>query len=197
MEYYMKTIFSSKWIRTAAATLALIAVTAGALAFAPSAVHAEGTPPATPTAPKAKNVDKNGKLEQAYGKEQAALTLQADRLQRVGSAADKLSTLIEKAKSNGRDVSSLETALATFKSQVTKAQADHDQAASILSSHSGFGSDGKVTDAAAARQTVASARTSLEDAHVILQQAAADLHSAVRSWREANPPVKKTATPNS
>ena len=193
----MKTIFSSKWIRTAAAALALIAVTTGALAFAPSAVHAETNPPATPAAPKAKSGDKTGKLEQAYAKEQAALTQQADRLAKVNTAADKLSTLIDKAKSNGKDVSALEAALATFKGQVAKAHTAHDQAASILSTHSGFGTDGKVTDAVAARQTVASARTSLEDAHVILQQAVADLHATVRSWREANPPVKKNPQPKS
>jgi hypothetical protein len=191
----MKTIFSSKWLRIAAGAVLAAAVAVSCLAFAPAVVQAQSGGPVTQTTPPVKGEKRSIALERAYAREQARLKLQGSHLDRAGKAAGKLDALIVKAKSNGRDVTALESALIAFRAQVVIARTDHDQAASILAAHAGFDASGKVTDAATAKQTVDSAHKSLADAGTVLQQAAADLHSAVRAWREANPPIKKTPQP--
>lgn len=193
----MKTFFSSKWIRIAAGAILAVGVAAASLAFAPAAVQAQSggpTPqPASPAASPAKLEKRNALLERAYVREQARLKIQTNRLDRAGTAENKLETLIAKARGNGKDVSALESALSAFRDQVEIAQTAHDQAAALLTTHSGFDANGKVTDATAARQTVDGAHKSLTDAGVAFQKATADLRSAVRTWRKANPPVKKTS----
>lgn len=113
-------------------------------------------------------------------------TKQEINLRHAAAAGDKLQALIDKAANAGKDVAELETALADYRAGLASAQAGHDSAAALLTAHAGFDADGKVTDALAAKQTLESARSSLQDAHVTLNKAAADLRAAVRAWRAAN-----------
>ena len=195
----MKTFFSSKWLRFAAGAVLAALVTVSSLAFAPAAVYAQDGGPTTQKTPLAGADDKGEKrnvnLERAYAREQARLLTQGNHFSQAAGAASKLGQFIEKARANGRDVSGLESALSTFNTQIAAARLGYEQAKSILAAHNGFDSNGKVTDPAAAKTTVESAHKSLTDAHVGLRQAGADLRAAVRAWREANPPVKKTPKP--
>ncbi len=193
----MKTFFSSKWVRIAAGAILAVAVALSSLAFAPAPVYAQSSGPGAQKTPQAgeKGAKHNTALELAYTREQARLLIQNNHFVLASEAADRLEKFIAKAKENGQDVSALESALSTFNAQLPKAQAAHDQAKSILAAHTGFDANGKVTDPAAAKTTVDDGRKALNDAQVLLRQAGADLHAAVRAWREAHPPVKKTATP--
>jgi hypothetical protein len=124
-------------------------------------------------------------LSRLYEREQAWLGLQTNHLARAAQAADKAQQLLDAAKEKGRDVTALEQALAAFRAGVAQAQAAHDQAASILGTHTGFDASGQVTDRQAARQTVVRARQSLAEAHRILLRAVRDLRRAVRDWRRS------------
>ena len=126
------------------------------------------------------------RLEQAYVREQQWLSTQQENLNKMSSAADKVQQFITAQQGKGKDVSALQAALATFKSQIAAAQASHAAAATVLGTHSGFDANGKVTNAAEARQTLLDARQSLHDAHIAMRQAVRDLHRALRAWRQAN-----------
>ena len=199
----MKHTFFSKWLKTGVIALLTAALGLSALAFLPTAVFAQ-TP--TPNAPQSSPADKAAKraqrLENAFSRENQWLSTQATNLQRMGQIASKGQDLIDKAKAKGFDVSALQSALNTFKSQIPTAQGLHDKASGILSTHSGFDANGKVTDAAAATQTVKDARQNLGDAHRTMRTAAVDLRGAIRTFRSEHKGQLKstpapTATPGS
>lgn len=114
------------------------------------------------------------------------LSVQQTHLDATDQIVSKVQEYIDNQKSQGKDTSALEAALATFQSQVATAQASHDTAADILNTHAGFDDDGQVTDPDQARQTLTSARQSLNDAHLTLRQAERDLHKAVKEYRDQN-----------
>lgn len=158
---------------------------AGVIAAAPTgaALAAPGTPPA-----KQGQLDQAAKtrLEQAYQREQAWLSQQADNLNKLNNVAGKVQQFITTQQGKGKDVTALQAALTTFQSQIATAQSAHNTAAKVLSTHTGFDANGQVTEAAQARQTVLEARQSLRAAHTVMRQAVTDLHRAVREWRQAN-----------
>ncbi len=119
-------------------------------------------------------------------REQNFLTLQETHLQRTGQIASTAQQLIDAAKAEGKDTTSLETALAQFNTDIANAQSEHDQAASILGAHNGFDANGSVTDLSAARQTVVDARTALRSAHASIVQAVTTFRQAVEQWRTTN-----------
>ncbi len=172
-------------------------VLAGVIAAMPAnaAVAAPGTPPA----PGQLWAVRNARLEQAYQREQAWLSQQQDNLNKMSSIADRVQQFITTQQGKGKDVSALQAALATFKSQIATAQTSHTTAANVLSAHVGFDANGKVTDAVQARQTLLDARQSLRDAHDVMRQAVTDLHRAIRAWRLANgaKAQQPAATPSS
>jgi hypothetical protein len=146
-----------------------------------TALAAPGIPTRTPGTGKASQ-----ELSQAYQHEQQALGQQQANLGRTGEVVSKIQDLISNAKGKGLDTSALSSTLATFQAEIATASSSNVTAASILSAHNGFDGSGNVTDPVAAHQTVQDARQNLMDAHTRLVQAAADLHTAVRAWEEAN-----------
>ncbi len=136
-------------------------------------------------------------LEKAYARENDWLKQQGNNLAKTGPAVTRVQGLIDQAKGQGKDTSSLEAALATYKSQIATAQASHDTAQKILVAHTGFDANGKVTDNASARETVQDARQSLNDVRLALVQSTQDLQAAVRQWRNANPPAATPSGSNS
>ncbi len=186
----------SKWQRLIAGLSVSGLVLAGVVTAIPAdtALAAPATPPAQGQLAQTRNE----RLERVYQREQQWLSTQQNNLNRLNSVADKVQQFITTQQGKGKDVSALQTALATFKSQITMAQASHATAANVLSTHLGFDANGKVTDAAQARQTLLDARQSLRDAHNVMRQAVLDLHRAIRAWRRANQPqaAQPVATPN-
>ena len=149
------------------------------------------SPPATPDPAR-----RAERLERAYAREQEWLSRQAERLAKAGELEAKAQEFIDKAKSEGKDTSGLEAALANASAKVDEAQGKHDEAAAILSTHAGFDDAGKVTDPTAARETVESAGRALRDAHRLLTDAAIEMRRALRDFRQANrPEPQPTAAP--
>jgi hypothetical protein len=134
----------------------------------------------------------NGKLEEAYQKAQEWLSKQQTNIGKLNDAAIKLQTLIEKAKAKGLDTSSLEAVVSDINSQLPQSQSAHNQAASILGTHAGFDASGKVTDVAAARQTLNSVRESLNASKTINVSLAQELRDAIQAWKAAHPKAAET-----
>jgi len=134
-----------------------------------------------------KIIDKNVLLAKDYQREQKWLAVQTDHLARTTNSVTRVQDLITKAQGDGKDTTSLENALATYQSQVARAQGSHDTAATILSTHTGFDAAGAVTDQNAALITVRDAGQSLRDAQGVLFQASLDLRLAILEWRQNNP----------
>lgn len=125
---------------------------------------------------------------------QLALSLQRENnwlmrenlhLTQANQAISKIQNLIDKAQAAGYDVTALNSALATFTSEIATAQGTYSQAAAILSTPAGF-SGGQVTDAQVAHQTLASARDQLQQTHLTLVNASLSLRTALLNWRVQN-----------
>lgn len=175
-------------LRVASAVFLAVALFVSSLAFAPTPVFAQSSGPT----PQDRVEKRDAALEAALVRLNDWSTKQAINLREAGTAGDKLQDRIDKAKANGKDVAALENALAAFRSLLTNAQASHDAAGVILTAHAGFDANGKVTEPAAARQTVLDARKNLMDAHVTLVKALADLRAEIRDWRNTHLPVSPT-----
>jgi hypothetical protein len=119
-------------------------------------------------------------------REQIALNDQGVRLKAADTAISTTQDWINKLKSAGKDTSALESALATYQTQVASAQSSHDAAAAVLAAPAGFDSNGKVTDAKAALQTIINTGKPLRQAHLTLVQSTIDFRTAVQNWLKAN-----------
>jgi hypothetical protein len=139
----------------------------------------------TPIAPLAKDAAAAA-LSNFFKREQNWLNQQTTHLQKSAQIATTTQQLIDAARAEGQDTSSLETALAQFKGTIASAQADHDQAAGILAAANGFDGSGTVTDLNAARRTVESARLSLRSAHIAIAQATNDLMQILNAWKNSH-----------
>ncbi len=131
-------------------------------------------------------------LEKAFTAEQNRLGIQQSNLDKTGAVVTRVQTLIDSAKAKGEDTSALESALATFQSQIASGRSAHATASNILSTHDGFNPNGKVTNVTTARQTVLDARQALKEAGDILTQAVKDLRAAVKAWQGAHPQAAPT-----
>ncbi|MBL8045338.1 MAG: hypothetical protein JNL09_02300 [Anaerolineales bacterium] len=167
-----------------------VAVLGLALASAAPALAAESTPEPS-------GVRDGRRLALAYKNLQRLAEMQGNHLARVSTeGVAKVQELIDRAKADGKDVSALEAALATFKASLADAQAAHDEAVNILRTHAGFDDNGQVTDKEQAKETVKSAAEALKEARQILREAEKTLRQAIREWRAANQPTPQpTATP--
>jgi hypothetical protein len=140
----------------------------------------------TPT-PTAKGGEKaNEVLEKFYEREVKMLAEQDKQLVKANDVASKAQDYIDEQKANGKDVTKLPAALGRMKAQIAKAQSAHDQATSILNRHAGFDANGKVTNAAPARQTIAKSRGPLNQAHDILRKVTQEFVRLLNNHREAN-----------
>lgn len=161
-----------RWTLAMLVALVALAATAGSALAAPPA-------PKDPAA-------NNARLAQAFRHQQQRLAGQAERLKRADEFAGKVEALIAKAKGNGKDTAKLEQALATFRAALGEARAEWQAAADVLKTHAGFGDDGKVTDAEAARATVKAAHDHMQAAHDKAKGGFKALREALKAFRQAN-----------
>lgn len=147
---------------------------------------------ATPPAP---GLISNARLEQVWAKEQSRYQL----LGRMFGDSDKMianaQKLIDKAKTNGKDVSAVQSALDAFAAAVKQARTVYDGGQSVIASHQGFDSAGKVTDATQAKATVKSVMDIFKQIRQIVEGPRKALREAVKAFRDANKPTG-TSTPH-
>ncbi len=77
-----------------------------------------------------------------------------ERMGRTDDFVAKAQKLIDRAKANGKDVSAVQAALDAFKAAARDAQPVYESVKGIINSHPGFDTNGKVTDAEKAKETV-------------------------------------------
>jgi septation ring formation regulator EzrA len=131
------------------------------------------------------------RLENAYSRQQTNLTKLGDRIEKLNDVSSKAQSRIDTIKANGKDTSSLESALSTFQAKIPGIEAAYEVAAGILSTHAGFGPNGKVVDIEAARNTVITAHDALGSTRQMLGEAVKTLWKAFKEFRAANPPAPK------
>ncbi len=160
----------------------LVALLAGGLALAlPSQVFAATTPPQ-----KATPEEIAARLEKRYQNEQKAAATQGTRIDRLTGLLQKASTRIDALQAKGLDVAVLRDALKAAQDRVTAAGQYRQAALDILTTHTGFDANGKVTDAALARKTLTAAAAQLKNAHQQLTPTLKDLHQAIRQFVQEN-----------
>jgi post-segregation antitoxin (ccd killing protein) len=155
--------------------------------FAPLAAVPVYAAPAVEEPPPADGAGLRGAaVKLAYQRLHTVETRQQGTIDKALAGADRIAELIDQARERGRDVSALESALASFRSAMDSAQTKHNRGVAILTAHAGFDLQGEVTDLKAAWETVRSAGAEFRDAGKTIASALRELHTAIRDWREAN-----------
>lgn len=173
-----------------------VAIAAVGIFAMPSATYAQGTnPPTTPTAP-TKPGGKENYGEKLLERVKKNLAEMKANLAKANDVVTKAQETIADAKSKGKDTTKAEAALATFTSEVAKAQVSYDAAQKLFDTHPGFDDSGNITDRDLAKQTVTDLTKSLRDAQQTLAKATREFQKAAKEIRGENKgKVKPTATP--
>ncbi len=145
----------------------------------------------TPTAP-SQTTTPTDRLQQVFTREQDIYGKLGKLFDGADARISKLQDLINKAKANGKDVSSLQSALDAFKSAIQQAQSIYTDAQNLINSHPGFDASGNVTDRTTALQTVKDLGSKLKVIHQTVVPPFKALRDAIKAYREANSP---NATP--
>ncbi len=120
-----------------------------------------------------------------------------ERMGKADAFVEKIQTLIDRAKENGKDVSAVQTALDAFEAALKDAKPIYESANGIVNSHEGFDSNGKVTDPEKAKETVQAMREKFKAIHDAMDGTGKALREAIKAFREANPHPEKTPTQSS
>lgn len=161
MKQLLARVRNSKWVRhTVLAGIAVPVVLASAIAVFPAApANADPNSPGTEAAPKSQGQ----RLERLFKFELNQLGNAQHRLDQAARLVTKVQDRIDSLKSQGKDASKLEKALASLKASIATAQGYYESARSILDTHAGFDANGQVTDPAQARETVTAAAKAERD----------------------------------
>ncbi len=165
------------WLAMAVTAMALMALPM-ATAYALQPLDSP-TPvaPATPGAPKLQAVWE-------------LLQVRHDRLGVMFAHIDRRTALaqqlIDRAKANGKDVTAVQSALDAFSKAAQDARPIYESTQGIISSHTGFDSNGKVTDATQAKATVKNLSDKLVQVRNLLRDPATALRDAITAFRDAN-----------
>ena len=115
-----------------------------------------------------------------------------ERMGKADAFVEKVQTLIDRAKANGKDVSHVQAALDAFEAALKDAKPIYESANGIVNSHQGFDSNGKVIDTEKAKETVQAMHEKLQAIHDAMDGTGKALREAIKAFREANPrPQKK------
>jgi hypothetical protein len=164
----------------------LIALAAVGLSFG----HAAAAPARSAGKPGA-----NVKLTQMYRVAQLRLRVQGQRLKRAELFAGKFETVIAKLQAKGQDTAALAQALTAFRAAIEQAYTEWSAAKSALDTHTGFGANGKVTNADQARATLQNAHDHMAQAHAIAKAAFHNLRTAFTAYRKTHRKVPEVPAP--
>lgn len=132
-------------------------------------------------------------LDQVFQAEQKAHEHQGELLTKAATASSKISELIARAKSKGKDTTALEKALADFNTKIGEIRLTYDQTGKLIKEHQGFDATGKVTDREQALKTVEAVHKGNQDVRQSLAEAMKSLKGAGQDYRKANPrPTQKS-----
>jgi len=130
----------------------------------------------------------NARLELIWARQLRAY----ERMGRADTFVERVQTLIDRAKENGKDVADVQAALDAFDAALKDTKPIYESINGIVNSHQGFDENGKVTDLEKAKETVQAMREKFKAIHDAMDGTGKALHEAIRAFREANPrPEKK------
>lgn len=158
----------------------ILAVLTAALVFASF--------PVTGAFAQGQNFPDTARMESAWAR-------QLDRYARIGKAFDGsdarlalLQARINLAKANGKDVTTVQTALDNLNAALKNAKPIYESMNGIVSSHQGFDANGKVIDAVKAKSTLKEMRAKFEEIKSALGGTRQALRDALLAFRAANKP---------
>jgi hypothetical protein len=118
-----------------------------------------------------------------------------ERMGRTDEFVVKVQKLIDRAKANGKDISGVQATLDAFKAALKDAHPIYESVKGIINSHQGFDSNGKVTDAEQAKETVKAMHEKFKEIREVMNGTGKALREAIKAFREANPRPQPTLTP--
>ena len=172
----MKTIFGKMML----AVLVFSLLLAGLPLSSAYAAGLNDTP--TPAAP---SKDRTPRLEQAFARQSKILARVGKLYEQADLGFPKIQSRLDKAKAKGLDVAAVQTALDTLKKALTDARPLYNQAKSTADAHKGFDTAGKVTDPAAAAETIKSLRDTGKQFKTAMNGTVKALHEAIKALRES------------
>jgi len=128
----------------------------------------------------------SGVLARTFRYQKSMVVFIGDALESVEDSAGTAYERLAELEQDGKDVSMLEEAVATFEELYTQAGADQQTALALVDAHEGFDLTGRVTDVAAARETVRAVEPYLSSARENMVDAVQTITSALRGFREIN-----------
>ncbi len=131
------------------------------------------------------------RVEYHFAREQLIIDRLNLEIQHAPDRFVRVQKLLDKAKELGLDALAVQTALDNLKTALETARPSFEKAQALANAHAGFNADGKVTDLAVARETVASIHGQLRDYRDTVAPALKALRDAIRAFREANPNFAK------
>jgi len=118
-----------------------------------------------------------------------------EHIGRSAELIERVQNLIDRAKSNGKDVTAVQSALDAFEAAVKDAQPIYASMNGIVNSHQGFDDGGKVTDPEKARETVKALREKMQELKTVMDGSGKALRETIKEFRQANPRPARTSTP--
>jgi hypothetical protein len=125
-------------------------------------------------------------LENLLKREQILINNQQERLALSDKVVNSAGQWIADLQAEGKDTTTLQTALSAFQAGIAQAQTSFNMAKQGLDAHAGFDADGKVTNATEALKTLVDAGRAERQFHLTITQATIDFRTAVRTYRQAN-----------
>jgi len=104
----------------------------------------------------------------------------------------RIQGMIDRAGANGKDVTSVQSALDAFIAAVKEANPIYESMNGIVNSHQGFDANGKVTDLEKAKETVRAMSGKLREIKTTMDETGWVLREAIKGFRAANPRPAKT-----
>jgi hypothetical protein len=135
------------------------------------------------------------RLEQVWVREQAIYGKLSTFFTDIDQRITRWQQLINKAKANGKDITTLQTALDNFSGAVKQAEPIYQSTIGTVSSHPGFDENGNVTDQAQALTTVKDLGEKFREIRQLILGSANALRDAMKAFRSANLPAA-TPAPN-
>ena len=128
------------------------------------------------------------KLEQAWARQLKIYEKLGKLFSNSDTLFQKVQSRIDKAKTNGKDVSAIQAALDAFEAAVKDAKPVYQSMNGIVTSHQGFDGSGKLTDQTKAVETVKQFHEKMQDLRAKLNGTGKALRQAIKAFREANKP---------
>ena len=146
------------WFKKSLIVSVMAAMGLSALPFV-NAYAQSANPPVTPVP----GQPSNDRLQKAWTKAQTVYAQIGKILDGANTSITKIQTKLDDAKAQGKDVSSVQTALDAFSAAVKNVQPIYADLKTIIQSHSGFDASGNVTDPTQALQTVQDFKSKSEE----------------------------------